>query len=66
MLTRTIFGSDARFCCEACADGFKCDREHSLIYPSYRVELDDGTWKVMGAEEASIEAEFCAYCDAEE
>ena len=43
-----------------CIDGFRSDREHSLIYPSFNV---DGV--IMSVERASIEAEFCAYCQVD-
>jgi hypothetical protein len=55
----TVYGAKARFCGSACRDGFRCDRQHRLIYPSYLV---DGT--LMGVEPASIAAGFCAYCSA--
>lgn len=41
-----------------CADGFKADRRHGLIYNSYRE--DDGS--IIGVEEASRGWGFCAYC----
>lgn len=63
MVIRKIYGCRARFCCDGCADGFRTDRRYGLIYPSYQVELDDGTHKIMGVEQASIAAKFCAYCN---
>ena len=57
LVTRTVFGRKARFCGAGCAESFREDRKHGLIYPPYSV---DG--KIMGVEAASIAAEFCAYC----
>lgn len=62
-MIKNICGYKARFCCEACAEGFKTDRKYGLIYSPYRVEIEDGIWKVMDVEEASIAAKFCAYCN---
>lgn len=55
-----VFGARARFCTPGCRDGFRCDRIHRLIYPSYLV---DG--QIMSVEKASIEASFCAYCNTD-
>lgn len=56
----TVFGRNARFCNDGCREGFRTDRRYGLIYPSYSVN-----GKVMSVEDASIDAEFCAYCNAE-
>lgn len=59
-----IYGCRARFCGEGCAEGFRTDRRYGLIYSSFLVELEDGSKKIMGVEQASIECDFCAYCNA--
>lgn len=45
-----------------CADSFKEDRKHGLIYSSYRVIDDDNNSTIMGVEDASVACGFCAYC----
>ena len=60
MRTYTCQGRKFRAHDSGCADGFKTDRRYNLIYPSYNV---DG--EIMSVEKASIEAEFCAYCNSE-
>jgi len=52
-----VFGRRVRAHNANCADGFREDRKHGLIYPSYSV---DG--EIMSVEAASIECDFCVYC----
>ena len=42
----------------SCADAFRTDRAHGLIYSSYRE--DDGS--LISVEKASHDWGFCAYC----
>lgn len=42
---------------EGCIDGFREDRKHSLIYPSFNVEGE-----ILSVERASIACGFCVYC----
>ena len=56
-LIAVVFGRKARFHNDACRDGFREDRKHSLIYPTY-----DVGGQLMSVEDASMAAEFCAYC----
>lgn len=49
----------------SCVDGFKMDRETSLIYGPYKI-TDPRTGEVRfarHAEEASCVAKFCPYCN---
>ena len=52
-----VFGRKVRAHNAMCADGFREDRKHGLIYSSYNVE---GT--IMSVEQASLECDFCVYC----
>ncbi len=62
-ITATVYGRRALFCGPACRDGFRCDREHGLIYGPF--PYTDGTF-AMNAEEYSRETRSCAYCRADE
>jgi len=48
----------ARFHNTGCRECFEEDKEAGLIYSLYR--LEDG--RIMDVYDASIEADFCAYC----
>lgn len=54
----------ALFDSRACAEGFKEDRRHGLIYGPYF--LSHLNRFAMSAEEASRELRFCLYCNAKE
>jgi hypothetical protein len=57
-ITRTVRGRVAKFCGVSCAEGFKSDREHGMIYPS----IKEASGKLISVEEASRKYKFCAYC----
>lgn len=57
--TYTIAGRKFLACGRACADGFKEDRKHGVIHGPY---VDEHGEYYRNAEEASLKAEFCAYC----
>ena len=61
-IIKKVYGATARFCRDSCFEGFKCDREHCLIYSSYRLEELP---ELVGVEHASIICNFCAYCTAD-
>ena len=56
-MIRKVMGRKARFHGLSCCEGFREDRKHGLIYPSYNV-----SGEIMSVERASIAAQFCAYC----
>jgi len=61
--TYKVFGRKFRAHNSACADGFKEDRRHGLIYGPIEIVYPDGTRRLaMNQEEASVECDFCAYC----
>lgn len=69
MARYTYAGRAFEACGEACADGFRADREHGLIYGPYRIREEDGTVRwARDAEEFSRETLTCPYCmnDVEE
>jgi hypothetical protein len=57
-ITRTVSGRIAKFCGASCAEGFKEDRIHGLIYPS----IKDESGNLISIEKASMKYGFCAYC----
>lgn len=57
--TRHVFGRKAMFCCDGCAESFREDRKHGLIYG--QIYVGD---KLYSWEAGSIVGEFCAYCHA--
>lgn len=63
MKTYKVNGRQFRAHGKGCADGFKADRRHGLIYGPTRIVYPDGSSKLaMNQEEASMECDFCAYC----
>ncbi len=61
-IVKSIFGSQARFCDEECAESFKEDRKNGLIYGPYKFV---GGGLAKNWEEASYKDEFCAYCNSD-
>lgn len=59
----TVLGRKVRAHNSTCADSFREDRKHGLIYPAIHVythTIRDG--RPMSHEAASLECNFCCYC----
>lgn len=54
----TVFGARVRADSKECAESFREDRRHRLIYPS--VSLEDES--LISWEAASVKLGFCVYC----
>lgn len=55
----------ARFCDEACRDGWMEDRKHGVIYPPFEIEFDSGNVAQIGWYDAMRWFRECPYCRAD-
>lgn len=63
--TYTVHGRKVRACSAGCADCFREDRKHGLIYGPNAVRYEDGTVRLMDREPWSLETLCCVYCGAD-
>ena len=57
MKTFTVYGEKVKACGTGCADSFRSDRQHRLIYPAVLYGNKQVSWV-----EASRLGNWCVYC----
>jgi hypothetical protein len=63
-VTGRVFDVRVAACSRGCLASYRQDRMLGLMYGLVRVVKPNGTGKMMGWSEASLEAGFCCYCGA--